>query len=46
MACIATMLCVGWSPARAFITKVEKTKKTPAISPQPRAAKNFNAKSK
>jgi hypothetical protein len=31
------------SRARALITKVEKAKKTPAISPQPNAEKSFNA---
>jgi hypothetical protein len=41
---MAAMPCVGWSWARAFITKDEKAKKTPAISPQPSAEKSFNAK--
>ncbi|WP_248277297.1 hypothetical protein [Brasilonema octagenarum] len=45
MDCMATMPCVGFSRASALITKVEKAKKTPAISPQPSAEKSFNAKS-
>ncbi|WP_333127379.1 MULTISPECIES: hypothetical protein [unclassified Microcoleus] len=45
MACMAAIPCAGWSRARAFITNVEKAKKTPAISPQPSAEKSFNVKS-
>ncbi|WP_293302548.1 hypothetical protein [Microcoleus sp. PH2017_27_LUM_O_A] len=41
---MAAMPCAGGSRLRAFITKVEKAKKTPAISPQPSADKSFNAK--
>jgi hypothetical protein len=40
MDCMAAMPCDGWSRARALITKVEKAKKTPAISPQPCAEKH------
>jgi hypothetical protein len=42
---MAAIPCAGWSRARAFITNVEKAKKTPAISPQPSAEKSFNVKS-
>ncbi|MCC5645401.1 hypothetical protein LC607_21120 [Nostoc sp. CHAB 5824] len=46
MDCIAAIPSFGWSRVRAFITKVEKAKKTPATSPQPSAENSFNAKSK
>lgn len=35
--CMAAMPWTGCRRARAFITKLEKAKKTPAFSPQPRA---------
>jgi hypothetical protein len=45
MDCMAAMPAPrGWR-AGAFITKAEKAKKTPAISPQPSAAKNVETKS-
>lgn len=45
MDCMAAMPWGAGCRARAFITKDEKAKKTPAISPQPSAENNFNAKS-
>src|ERR687893_1062315 len=46
MACMAATPCAGCSRARAFITKPENAKKTPAIIAQPKAAKRVNTKSK
>jgi hypothetical protein len=44
MDCMAAMPAPrGWR-AGAFITKAEKAKKTPAISPQPSAARNAKTK--
>jgi hypothetical protein len=44
MACMVATPCAGCSRARAFITKLEKAKKTPAFSPQPRAVTKVNVK--
>jgi hypothetical protein len=46
MACMAATPCSAGRRARAFITKAEKAKKTPAIIAQPRAARRVNTKSK
>ncbi|MEH1803890.1 hypothetical protein [Nostoc sp.] len=46
MDCMAIMPSFGWSRARAFITKVEKAKKTPATNPQPSAVKSVKGKRK
>src|SRR5918994_4888490 len=43
MACMAAMPCWAGRRARALITKAEKAKKTPAITPHPRAATNVSA---
>src|SRR5262245_48969559 len=45
MDCMAAMPCAAGRRARAFITKDEKAKKTPAINPQPSAEKSVKAKS-
>src|SRR5262245_9928102 len=42
--CIAAMPSAGASRARAFMTKDENAKKTPATSPQPSAATSVKAK--
>src|SRR5262245_48925639 len=44
--CMAAIPCSGWIRARAFMTKVEKAKKTPAISQQPSAESSVNANCK
>ncbi len=46
MDCMAAIPALGGKRARAFITKAENAKKTPAISPQPSAATSVTAKSK
>src|ERR1700730_13144447 len=46
MNCIAAMLCWAGRRARPFMTKAEKAKKTPAISPQLSEEINVSAKSK
>jgi hypothetical protein len=43
--CMAAMPWAGCRRARAFITKLEKAKKTPALSPQPRAVATARAAS-
>jgi hypothetical protein len=40
------MPCCAGRRARAFITKAEKAKKTPAIIAQPRSARRINTKRK
>jgi hypothetical protein len=42
---MAAAPCAAGRRPRAFITKDEKAKKTPAISPQPSAEKSVKAKS-
>jgi hypothetical protein len=46
MDCMAVMPCVDGSQARALITKAEKAKNTPAISPHPIIEKSVKGKRK
>src|SRR5262245_57090034 len=45
MDCMAAMPCAAGRRARAFITKDEKAKKTPPISPQPSVERSVKARS-
>jgi len=44
--CIVAMPLVGERLQSALITKLEKAKKSPAMSPQPSVAKKLEAKSR
>src|SRR5918995_548795 len=46
MACMAATPCSAGRRPRAFITKAEKAKKTPAPTPQPRAERRVSTKRK